>query len=132
LSASCPFCDGHVSLVTSKIKCDNCGRVFSIRQFTRLSVIKARKGVLTERPLQRASKEFPDALTREDGPPYIRPWDTAGYDPRKYPKWMGTDPEYIKCVNCLHWDERNWYCFVKNRRTHPLKYWCWDFRPKGL
>ncbi|MEM4521372.1 MAG: hypothetical protein QXF23_06595 [Candidatus Bathyarchaeia archaeon] len=63
--------------------------------------------------------------------PYKRPYDWAGYSIDKYPVSIGLDPNKVQCSNCRHWDEKERFCFILNRRTDP-KYRCADFGRRGL
>jgi len=137
----CPRCEGHLIflplsdeiLTRKQVVCEKCGTLFTFKDIIRL-VIKAvksepRKTTLkSTKPIGKSNEQkHSDVLIRLDGPPAIRPWDPKGFNPAKYPKWMGLDPSRIKCRNCLHWDEKDWYCFIKRRRTHEEYYWCYDF-----
>ncbi|MBS7658068.1 hypothetical protein KEJ20_02790 [Candidatus Bathyarchaeota archaeon] len=63
--------------------------------------------------------------------PYKYPYDPAGFYIHKYPKAIGLDPSKIRCINCRHWDEKEWFCLYLKRRTNP-QFRCADFGRKGL
>ncbi|MEM3488469.1 MAG: hypothetical protein QXJ62_05085 [Nitrososphaeria archaeon] len=72
----------------AQIKCSNCGALFTVKDVVRMVTRQYKKKSNRRDFQQQRPKEFLDALTRDDGPPYIRPWDSAGYNPRRYPKWI--------------------------------------------